>query len=465
MCKLSRRLVCRLYSGSRSPRRIVSVALLPDNTTVLEATETASHRPRVSRETRRLLTTALLAVLTLWMLARLRFPDRPPIVNPVQPILGQLTEPPSFGDLASRVAEVRGTLSDSLVAVAILRDHAGRAAVIPLRVPALRIRDDLAVTVIPPAARDAGSALSGVVAEDRASGLTLVATEATTRPSLPIFWIPRELDRPRYVFASATSPGDITLRPAYIGSLTPMQIPQWTDDVWGLPAGAGLTAGSVLFTEQHELVGIVAPHEGGLAVVPSRTLLAAAERLLEAPRKVAVDLGVEVDTLTPRLATAAGADTGVIVTWVNPASGAAVVLRAGDVIQSVDGVNITTVEQWRVHAARVGVGDTLDLVVTRGGTQQMARLVAPAVPETNTAALGLTMRTAPRLGAEVTGVERGSAGDAAGIAAGDLVTAIGTVDAPTPAQVRSAFASLQRGHLLLVAVQRGETHRVMAIER
>jgi S1-C subfamily serine protease len=75
------------------------------------------------------------------------------------------------------------------------------------------------------------------------------------------------------------------------------------------------------------------------------------------------------------------------------------------------------------------------------------------------------MRTAPRLGAEVTGVERGSAGDAAGIAAGDVVTAIGTVDAPTPAQVRSAFASLQRGNLLLVAVQRGETHRVMAIER
>jgi hypothetical protein len=228
-------------------------------------------------------------------------------------------------------------------------------------VPALRIRDDLAVTVIPPAVRDTGSAPSGVVAEDRASGLTLVATEAATRPTLPIFWIPRELDRPRYVFASATSPGDITLRPAYIGSLTPMQIPQWADAVWGLPADAGLAAGSVLFTEQHELVGVVAPHEGGLAVVPSRTLLAAAERLLEAPQKVAVDLGVAVDTLTPRLATAAGADTGVIVTWVNPAGGAAVVLRAGDVIQSVDGVNITTVEQWRVHAARVGVGDRLDL--------------------------------------------------------------------------------------------------------
>src|SRR5262245_14661987 len=121
------------------------MVLLPDNTTVLEGTEPASHRPRVSRETRRLLMTALLAVLTLWTLARLRFPDRPPIANPVPPILGQLTEPPSFADLASRVAEIRGSLSDSLVALTFARDDAGGAAPAAPPVPGLRIRDDLAV--------------------------------------------------------------------------------------------------------------------------------------------------------------------------------------------------------------------------------------------------------------------------------------------------------------------------------
>jgi hypothetical protein len=408
--------------------------------------------------------TALLAVLTLWTLARLRFSDRPPIVNPVPPILRQLTEPPSFADLASRVEEIRGGLSDSLVAIMVARDGTDQSGASPL-VPGLRIRDDLAVTLVSKAVRTAAAATPGIVAEDRASGLTLVATQMTTRPTLPIFWIPRELERPRYVFVSAASPGGITLRPAYIGSLTPLRVPQWTDPVWALPADAGLSVGSVLFTEQNELVGVVASHERGLAVIPSRTLLAAAERLLEAPQKTAVDPGIEVDALTPRLSKAARVDAGVIVTWIDPESSAAAVLRAGDVIQSVDGVTIAAPEEWRVRAARVAAGDALDLVVTRGGTQQMVRLAMPALPETNTAALGLTMRTAPRLGTAVTLDEHGSAADAAGIAAGDLVTAIGAIDAPTPAQVRSAFAALARGDLLLVALRRGETHRVVAIER
>ena len=103
--------------------------------------------------------------------------------------------------------------------------------------------------------------------------------------------------------------------------------------------------------------GVVAPYDTGLAVVPARTLLAAAERLLEAPQKVPVDLGIEVDRLTPRLAVAAGAETGVVVTWVNPAGVAAEMLRVGDVIQAVDGMSMTTPEAWRVRAARVGVGD------------------------------------------------------------------------------------------------------------
>ena len=442
--------------------------MLPDNTTVLEATEPASHRPRVSRETRRLLMTALLAVLTLWTLARLRFPDRPPIANPVPPILGQLTEPPSFADLASRVAEIRGSLSDSLVALTFARDEGDGAAPAPPPVPGLRIRDDLAVTVVAPAIREAQPPRPAVVAADRASGLTLVATSMTTRPTLPIFWIPRELDQPRYVFASAMSPGGVTLRPAYVGSLTPVQIPQWTDDVWALPADAALTTGTVLFTEQDELVGIVAAYEGGRAVVPSRALLAAAERLLEAPRKMPADAGIDVDTLTARLAKATGADTGVVVTWVNPDGSAAALLRAGDVITSVDGVAIATPEQWRVRAARASGGDTLALVVTRAGAQQTVQLAVPpaaAPPETSASRLGLTMRTDARVGAEVTRVERGSAGDAAGIAAGDLVTAIGGIDAPTPAQVRSAFASLAPGDSAIVAVRRGGAHRVMAIQR
>ncbi len=54
-----------------------------------------ARRPRVSRETRLLLTTALLSVVALWILARIRFPDQP-AGTPVQPLLTQLASgPPS----------------------------------------------------------------------------------------------------------------------------------------------------------------------------------------------------------------------------------------------------------------------------------------------------------------------------------------------------------------------------------
>jgi S1-C subfamily serine protease len=75
------------------------------------------------------------------------------------------------------------------------------------------------------------------------------------------------------------------------------------------------------------------------------------------------------------------------------------------------------------------------------------------------------MRPVARVGIEVVYVERESAAEAAGIRAGDLVTAIGAIDKPTAAQVRSAFAAAEPGDILIVAITRGSTHRVMGLQR
>ena len=98
--------------------------MLSGNNSLIDAASRPAYRPRVSRETRRLLTTALVAVLTLWVLARMRFPDRPPTPNPVPPILEQLTAPPTFSDLADRVADARTRLVASLLSVAVVDDAA-----------------------------------------------------------------------------------------------------------------------------------------------------------------------------------------------------------------------------------------------------------------------------------------------------------------------------------------------------
>jgi S1-C subfamily serine protease len=286
-----------------------------------------------------------------------------------------------------------------------------------------------------------------------------------TRPQLPIFWSPRDLQQPRYVLASSASPEDISLQPAFIGSLAPIETPQWEGSVWALPADAAVAPGALLFTEQGELVGVVVQSDAGPAIVPARVLLASAERLLEAPPKAPAELGVDVETLTPRLATAAGAQAGVVVAWVDPAGIAASLLRIGDVIEAIDDVAIANAEQWRVRAARVGIGDTLNLRVTRRGAQQVVQLVIRSPSAENTVFLGLAMRRVARVGTEVTRVVRGSAADGAGIVAGDVITAIGSITAPTPAQIASAFDAMDRGDLLIVAVRREGAHHVMALQR
>jgi hypothetical protein len=436
----------------------VSLTVVPQNTEVIESAESASYRPRLPRETRRLLLTAFVAVLTLWVLARVRFPERPAAPNPVPPILDQLTGPPTFAELAARVGELRGRLSDSLVTlVSVRNDTRASEGGSVQRSVGLRIRDDLAVTVLAPTTRRAGAAPPGIVAEDRASGLMLVETAMKTRPQLPIFWSPRDLQQPRYLLASSAAPEDISLQPTFIGSLAPIETPQWAGSVWALPMDAAVSPGALLFTEQGELVGVVVQSDAGPAIVPARVLLAAAERLLDSPPKAAAELGVDVETLTARLAAATGAQAGVVVAWVDPAGIAAPLLRVGDVIETVNDVAITNAEQWRVRATRVGV--------VRGGALRVVQLLVRAPSAENAAFLGLGMRRVVRVGTEVTRVVHGSASEAAGIVTGDLITAIGNISAPTPAQIASAFEGTDSGKLVIVAVQRNGAHRVMALQR
>jgi hypothetical protein len=48
---------------------------------------------------------------------------------------------------------------------------------------------------------------------------------------------------------------------------------------------------------------------------------------------------------------------------------------------------------------------------------------------------------------------------------GDLITAVGDIRAPTPAQIASAFEAIDSGDLVIVGVSRDGTHRVMALQR
>jgi S1-C subfamily serine protease len=417
-----------------------------------------SYRPRVSRETRLLLTAGALAIAALWLLARFRFQDQPVTPNPIPAVLTQLTNTPKYDDLAAEVARAQPRLEGVLVPVDTVPAGA------PRRIAGLRFRDDEVVTFLSDGSMVDAASLR---AWDPASGLAVVSV-ASQPNVLPVVWTPRRLELPRYlVVGEEVSSTGVSLRPMFVGSLRPAATALWSEAIWILPPDSDLRPGAFLFTTgDTELVGMVIAHRGERAIVPGATLLVEANRLRERPRTAAGTLGIEVQALTNPVALVTGAEVGVVVTFVRPDGPAAGRLMAGDVIEEVDGRPLATREAWDVRMRRLSVDEAMTVRVRRRGEVLDIALVAvsPPVPVV-TRSLGLTLRRRAGIGAEVIRVEPASAGNRAGLVAGDVVTLIEDVQAPTPAQVTRSFAALREGQRSMVAVTRGATHFVTTLER
>jgi S1-C subfamily serine protease len=410
-----------------------------------------------------LLTAGVLAVAALWLLARIRFPERPVTPNPVPSVLSQLASGPKYDDLAGEIAQLHARLQPSLLALD-LPSAVGSLQTSPRT--AIRMRDDLAVTLVPPGSSRERWNDASIVARDAASGLAVVRVSIPVSTSPPVPWTPRQPQQPRYLVASDVSPEGVSLRPAFVGALNPIDSPLWSEPLWAVPEGADLAAGSFLFTDSAELAGLVITHSGRLAIVPGGTVLAEANRLVATPPGPTGAVGIEVQDLSPPVAAVTGAAVGVVVTWVDEDAAAREQLMVGDVIETVDGRAIATRQHWDVRVARLSVGETLSLRVRRRGEIRDVSLVANApTAQPLSRSLGLTSRARTKVGAEVLRVERGSAADRAGLALGDVITLVADVHAPTPAQVMRSYTSIGQGERVMVAVTRGDSHFVTTLER
>jgi len=413
------------------------------------------YRPKVSRETRLLLTAAALALAVLWLLARIRFQGLPATPNPIPAVLSQLSSSPRYDDLAGQLAQIQSRLQSSL----LLLD-----ATTPSRRVAIKLRDDLVVTWAP-FGSEPGQGTT-LLAHDPASGLAVASSMTASAMPLPLPWTPRRLQQPRYFFAARAAGAGVGLYPVFIGSLAAIGTPLWTGDVWTAPPGTTLVAGEFLFSTEAELAGLVVADGSDTVIMPVSMLLAEAERLLSSPPRSGGTVGIEVQALTPPVAAVANATTGVVVTAVEPAGPAADGVQAGDVIEAADGLALTTVHHWRVLLARLAPGQALALRVRRGGEPRDVTLVAappPGVPVS--AELGLVLRGRARVGAEVMRLERGSVGARAGLAVGDVITLIAGTPAPSPAQVLRAFSAAGESRRVLVAITRGDRHFVTVLGR
>jgi hypothetical protein len=433
---------------------------------------TRERRPPLARETRLLLMTILVSLAALWVLARIRFAERPVTPNPITPVLTQLAPPPVFEQLSSAVFQVESRLSPLLMGIEVRR-RASAGEQGPDVIPALRLDGDIAVALLNQSgSADDADLVSGVkvIAMDPTTGLAVLGVpvgEPSAEPfAAPVPWSPRRPEYPRFLVAGEISSGSVSVRPVFVGGLQEIASPVWSETIWVMPASTGLIPGTFVFTTDGAFAGLVASEGGRPTLVPGEVVKNTVDRLrLEGPRNYG-QLGIEAQPLTPALASNTGAQAGVVLTWVDPQGPAAGQLNVTDVIVAVGDEPLSTYEQWRARTARLTVGESIVLSVRRGGQVQTVTIAAhPVSAPTEPRPLGLTTRTIQRVGVEVLRVAPASAAALAGIEPGDVITSIGDRKAPTSEEARRVFEATSDDGSVLVAITRGASHHVLLLKK
>ena len=431
-------------------------AEVPAASTVEAVDATGGARPRLSRETRRLLTAAALALAALWLLAGIRFPDRAATTNPVAPVLNQLASRSGFPDLADEVELTQRRIQPRLAHI----PSAGAAdGALSRAFPAWPMADGEAVAILPPPETPANR--GAVVARDAVTGLSLVRTSASQDVDRPI-WKPDALRRPRYVFAMTPSQHQSAMLPVYVSSFEAEQSAAWTGAVWTTPADIGLQAGAMVFTAAGEWIGIVADERTRLVVVPAETVLIGVGELRHRTAPPAT-LGLRVQSLSPMIAASTGVRSGVIVTWVDSPGLSPDAIAVGDVIETLNGDAVPTVFAWTARIGRLVPGAQVRLRRHRAGAAMDVSVRASAA-ETPHSDLGLTLALSGDQ-SRVVRVVPGSAADQAGIRPGDLLSAVGASTALTPWELTRRFELLPPMGTMLLSVARGDDHHIVVLTR
>jgi hypothetical protein len=442
---------------------------------------------RVPRETRLLLLTIAVSVGALLLLSRFRFPEQTPILNPSPPPLERLAARATYDELAAIITQLQARIQAGVIvldAAAPPPPSAPPAAISSQELssqylPAVRVDRELVLMRLPAAARVQGvigqnAAVPIVLARDPLRQLALVRVPEPGGGDGER-WLreqPVPTRVPGYFAVAEGGRGGLTLRPLFVSRLDPVNDPRWDRPLLAMGGFADAPPGSFIFTLEGSLVGLVIDDEGMRLVVPLQSLEAAVKRLTNGPLPVPGELGIDVQALTPALSQATGARQGVIVARVGDGGPAATALRFGDVIQSIDGEPTYSMEAYEHRLSTIAAGDTVKLAIIRNGQASTVTLTArretptAARPSASTpAALGLSLRSAAGIGAQVLRVQPGSVAADAGFELGDLITRIDQDEAPTPAAVQRAYLSAPSGAQLLVGVERDGRALVLALAK
>ena len=279
-----------------------------------------------------------------------------------------------------------------------------------------------------------------VAAADTVRGLALIdvpqapARAITTRPL-------SALATPSYVVVIEGTATGITARPVFLGTGDRHRDQRWSRPMLSID-GTGVTPGAMVFSLDGQYLGSTVTHGGTLSLADSGDIFDTVDRLATGVEGEPGDAGIALQPLTPALASATQVDQGVIVAEVDQDGPARDVLRPGDVITRIDNEPITDPEQalWLIAAHRRG--ETANLEVARQDEVLAVAIVlgSELEPDNNDelpVEFELTER--PGLGTEVIALPVDAVPTAAGLQVGDVIVQVGTIEAPTPEDVRGVM--------------------------
>jgi S1-C subfamily serine protease len=423
-----------------------------------QAEEREEHR----RETRLLVTTIVVSVGMLLLLARFRFPAEPltkgPEISPAP--LERLAARATYDELARVMADLQARIAPTVAVVPVSEAGSPGYVAAPILTP------DKAVAVVSRHARIGGgsSPAPPVIARDPIRDLAVL--DLSGRPGAVVTGAATSTPGPRYVVVvEGTAQGPV-LRPLYVGRTDLFADPRWTDPVLTIPAVQNVRAGAALFALDGSLIGLVAENGRTATVIPVTALRRVLDSAPGAPA-VRTTLGLEVQALTPALARGAGATRGVMVSLVRPEVAGDADLRPGDVIQAIDGIGITTVAGYEEVAQGRTPGTPATIVRVREGQQAEVTIVPVPTdaPVPASQELGAVLRSLRGTGTEVVALAPGGAATRAGLHTGDMIVGVNGRPAPDAPSIERAYRSASQGDVVLLTVQRDGTQRVLALER
>jgi S1-C subfamily serine protease len=450
---------------------------------------TSAGRSGFSRESRLLAATIGVSLVVLLVLSRFRFPDASTDTRDgaaAQP-LARLAARAAFDDLSLAVRELTSRVNGSLLAVRT-SGQAGAALSPTSRdarlLPALRVRDDAAVVLVPE-----GTVVEGVIgvpgpvtvlARDAVRGFALVRVPQQTAPMLSIREGQQPLPAPGYLAVAEATGAGTSVRPVFVGRSDGVGDPRWDTPLLTLGRGAAADIGAPVFTLDGRFAGMVTATDGEPALIPADVVLASVDQLLRGAVTTTGDIGVVTQALDQALARATGASSGAVVAAVDTESPAAQTIAPGDVITAVNGQSIRSPDALRLRVSRTAPGTPLTLTLRREGAFLSVPVTVRArptpastpAPPTRAAAattaertLGLTLRGVAGTGSEVLRVQAGSIAEACGLRAGDLVVGLGRTRTPMPDDITAAFTKLPAAGALFLSVERNGEPHLVALQR